>query len=134
MLGEKVYSLLKDKYGLVSSWAVWDEPGDKPKSNTNGMNWVNDSNLLSILNTGFVFVGRNGAGTHGTQDGHFEQPWANFHSGYSYQNDYKMRYAFRGTRYWGSYMTDIIKNYNESDSNSMRSYLKTHPEVVKENI
>ena len=134
MISKENYEALKEKYGQVSSWAVWKQVGSTPKSNTESMEWVNDPKLLSILNTGFVFVGLNASSTHGDQDGHFENAWANFHSGYSFQNDYKLRFALNGTKYWGSYITDVIKKYKEVDSSEVMKYLKTHPAVVKENI
>ena len=35
-------------------------------------------------------------------------PWFNFHAG---RNDFKLRYALQGTRYWGSYITDAINQF-----------------------
>ena len=134
MLDKNTYQIMKDKYGLVSSWAIWKRAGSTVKSNTESMEWVRDPNLLSKLNTGFVFVGLNASSTHGDQGGHFYEPWSNFHSGYAYQNDYKLRYALQDTRYWGSYITDVIKRYSEVDSSKVTSYLKKHPEVVRDNI
>lgn len=134
MLDVNTYQIMKDKYGLVSSWAIWERAGSTVKSNTESMEWVRDPNLLSKLNTGFVFVGMNASSTHGDQGGHYDEPWSNFHSGYAYQNDYKLRYALQDTRYWGSYITDVIKRYSEVDSSKVASYLKKHPEVVRDNI
>ena len=134
MISKDNYEMLKQRYGQVSSWTVWKQAGNTHRSNTESMEWVNDPNLLSILNTGFVFVGLNASSTHGDQDGHFENAWANFHSGYCRQNDYKLRFALNGTKYWGSYITDVIKKYKEVDSSKVKSYLKKHPEVVRANI
>ena len=134
MIDKNNYEILKDKYGLVSSWAIWKRAGSTPRSNTGSMEWIEDPNLLKKINTGYVFVGLNASSTHGDQDGHFEKPWANFHSNYARQNDYKLRYALQDTRYWGSYITDVIKRYSEVDSSKVKSYLHKHPEVVKENI
>ncbi len=134
MLTDKTYKLMKEKYGDVGSWAIWNRPGATPKSNTESMAWVQDPDLLITINTGFVFVGLNCSSTHGDQNGHFNNAWSNFHSGYSYQNDYKLRFALQDTKYWGSYITDVIKHHNEVDSSKVKQYLKQHPEVVKENI
>lgn len=60
--------------------------------------------------------------------------WCNFHSDYKYQKDYKLRYALRGTKYWGCYITDIIKRYAEVDSSKVELFLREHPEVVEYNI
>ena len=36
--------------------------------------------------------------------------WSNFHSDDNKrQNDYKLRFALMGTHFWGSYITDVIK-------------------------
>lgn len=134
MIEQKNYDLMKDKYGIVGSWAIWRPVLDKPKSNTNNMSWIDDSDLLEKLNTGYVFVGLNWSSTHGEASGIGVVPWANFHSGYSRQNDYKLRYALEGTKFWGSYMTDVIKFYKEVDSSKVSTYLKDNPEFVEQNI
>lgn len=134
MIDLNTYNIMKEKYGEVASWAIWRPAGATPKSNTNDMSWVNDVDLLEKINTGFIFVGLNGSSTHGDQWNGQTVYWANFHSGYSRQNDYKLRYATQGTRYWGSYITDLIKHYPEVDSSKVRSYLRNHPEVITENI
>ena len=88
------------------------------------------------MNTGFVFVGLNRSGK--PKDGNAEKkpdkpkdPWFNFHAG---RNDFKLRYALQGTRYWGSYITDAIKDYQETDSGEVEKTLKSNPERVDENL
>ena len=44
--------------------------------------------------------------------------------------DYRIRYAFEGTEYYGSYMTDIIKDFPMLSSKDVMIYLKAHPEVI----
>lgn len=134
MLSEENYNTMKDKYGSVGSWAIWRPAGDTPKSNTHDMSWVEDDDLLQVINTGFVFVGLNWSSTHGDQSQGGTLPWVNYHSSYSYQNDYKLRYAVTGTRYWGFYITDIIKLYAEVDSGKVKNYLRNHPEIVFRNV
>lgn len=91
---------------------------------------------METLNTGFVFVGLNRSGR--PKDGNAEKkpdkpkdPWFNFHAG---RNDFKLRYALRGTRYWGSYMTDAIKDLQETDSVEVEKTLGKEPERVEENL
>ena len=48
--------------------------------------------------------------------------------------DFKIRYALKNTSYWGSYMTDIIKNFEEKDSGKMMSYLRSHKDFEQDNI
>ena len=134
MIDESTYNLMREKYGIVGSWAVWRPAGDTPKSNTSDMSWIHDEDLLNTLNTGFVFVGLNWSSTHGELSNIGRIDWANFHSGYSRQHDYKLRYALQGTHYWGSYMTDLIKLYSEVDSGKVKTYLRNHPEIIESNI
>lgn len=134
MITKETYLEMEKKYGDVGSWAVWRKPGNTPKSNTSDMTVFDDPKLLDILNPNYVFVGLNGSSTHGNWMGDTYRPWLNFHSGYSRQNDYKLRYALMGTKYWGSYITDVIKHYPEVDSGKVQDYLKNNPEEIKKNI
>ncbi len=134
MLDRKLYEQMKNVYGDVASWAVWRPAGETVKSNTDNMDWLNDNGLLDILNTGFIFVGLNLSSTHGGGSQRGRYAWGNFHSGYSRQNDYKLRFALSGTRYWGSYITDLIKEYPEVDSSKVKAYLRENPNVVKRNV
>jgi hypothetical protein len=134
MMTKKAYAAMKEKYGKFGSWAVWERAGGTPSSNTGLMNWVNDPELLRILDTGFVFVGLNVSNPRGNRKGGFQGVWKNFHSDYRYQKDYKLRFALQDTRYWGSYLTDVIKQHVEGDSGEVMKYLKKHPGVVAKNI
>ena len=132
MISKETYQMMKSKYGIVGSWAVWTPADSTPKSNTSDMSWLDNPNLLDVLDTGFVFVGRNWS-THGDQTQGGKLAWRNFHSSYSYQNDYKLRFALSDTKYWGSYMTDFIKFYSEIDSSKVKYYLKQNPEIITAN-
>lgn len=135
MIKKANYDHLRMNYGRVSSWAVWTPPYiGAPKSNTDDLSVFKSKDLLKILNPHYVFVGLNAASGHINKPGFYENDWSNFHSGYRYQHDYKIRYALMDTPYWGGYMTDVIKRYPEKDSTKVKSYLKSHPEVVYENI
>ncbi|WP_405309887.1 hypothetical protein [Methanobrevibacter sp.] len=98
-----------------------------------------DEKICDKLNDKYVFVGLNGSNTHINPDG---IPWKNFHSSDNQkQQDYKLRYTLKGTKFWGSYITDIIKVWNgdpeeakDKDSGNFMSKLRKHPEVVEENI
>jgi len=125
------YNKLKEKYGHTSSWTIWKEEDSTPKSNTGDMSVFNDDNLCSILHDDYVFVGLNGSSTHGTQE---NISWKNFHSDYSGQNDFKLRYALKDTNFWGCYITDVIKDYFEVDSEKVMKYLKDNPDIISKNI
>lgn len=134
MISQNAYKTLKRKYGIVSSWAVWSSPQQTAKSNTSDMSWLEEGGLLDVLDTGFVFIGLNVSSAYGDILSASGQFWTNFHSGYRYQNDYKLRYALMNTRYWGSYMTDVIKYFPEVDSGKVKQHIKSHPDVVGHNI
>ena len=119
------YNKLKEKYGHVSSWTIWREEGKTPKSNTDDMSIFEDEDICDKLNDKYVFVALNWSSTHGVQE---DKPWKNFHSSYRYQNDYKLRYVLWETQFWGSYITDIIKEYPELNSK------KVVNEIQKGNI
>jgi hypothetical protein len=83
--------------------------------------------LLEALNPGVVMVGLN------ISRG-FSEPFRNFHDVSASANDFKIRFAFRETNFWGAYMTDIIKGFVESSSEKLLTHLRTHPEVVRDNV
>ena len=125
------YNKLKENYGNTSSWTIWKKADETPKSNTEDMTIFEDDHICDKLNDKYVFVGLNGSSTHGIQE---DKPWKNFHSSYKYQNDFKLRYALCETEFWGSYITDIIKEFPEVDSAKVKNYLKNNPKFIKENI
>ena len=138
MIDIKRYNKLKEEYGHVSSWTIWGQPTTGVSSNIPDMSIFKDKNICNKLNDKYVFVGLNGSSTHGNQD---DEPWKNFHSSYEHQRDYKLRYALTDSKFWGSYITDIIKVFEgdreeskEVSSKKFMSKLRKHPEVVDENI
>lgn len=131
MISKKTYEKLRKEYGLISSWTIWEFPTYNAKSNTSDIAFFENSNITNKLNNKYVFVGLNVSSTHGIQD---VKPWVNFHSNYRYQNDYKLRYALMNTKFWGSYITDIIKNYPEVDSSKVMRYLRSNNDIVQNNI
>lgn len=137
MISQENYDILKEKYGDVSSWAVWntDYADSEPGRNIKDLSMFASPDLTE-LNTGFVFVGLNRSGR--PKDGNTEKkpdepgdPWFNFHAG---RNDFRLRYALQGTRYWGSYITDAIKDYQETNSGEVEKTLRKDPKRVDENL
>lgn len=142
MCKKEVYDELKKlKWGniknvCVSSWAIWNAPkeGDtKRTSNMTGKNIFKDESFIEHINTDYVFIGLNASCDSD------DYLWASFHKQGS--NDYKLRYALQGTKYWGSYITDVIKelpdndpSINISSSQDVVDYLKEHKEVIDQNI
>ena len=62
------------------------------------------------------------------------QPFRNFHDQSSHAHDYKIRYAFRKTEYYGAYMTDIIKGVVEVDSKNIPKHLSQNPDVSQDSL
>jgi hypothetical protein len=49
-------------------------------------------------------------------------------------NDFKIRYAFQNTEYYGAYMTDIIKDLEMINSNDVLKHLKADPALIRRNV
>jgi len=128
MMSREKFELIKAKYGHWISWAIWAEAGDKPKSNIGDLSVFEGDSFLEQLNPEIVLVGLN------ISRGDIKYPLANFHDVRSEATDYKIRYALKNTRFWGGYMTDIIKDYNEKESGKMMSYLRTNRVFEKDNV
>ena len=131
MLSRETFDQIKSKYGWCSSWAIWSEVGENPKSNIGDLSVLDpdvNTELLSQLNSEIIFVGLN------ISRGLIDQPFANFHDKKSKATDFKLRYALKDTPLWGGYMTDIIKDFEEIISGKVMSYLKENKEFVLENV
>ena len=127
MIDPKRYNDLKQEYGNSSSWTIWEEEDDTPKSNTGNMSIFTET-IYEQLNDKYVFVGLNVSSTPDNT------AWKNFHSDSPYQNDYKLRYALSGTKFWGSYITDIIKDCPQVKSSEVRKYLRKNPQIIDDNL
>jgi hypothetical protein len=128
MISRNKFEEIKEKYGFWSSWALWAEVGETPKSNVGDLSIFEGDEFLSHLNTEFILVGLNIARAD------IEKPLANFHSPLSRAQDYKIRYAVKDTPLWGAYMTDVIKDFNEVDSGKLVTYLKKNKQFEIDNI
>jgi hypothetical protein len=106
MISKAVFDLVKQKYGYWSSWAVWAEVGSSPKSNVGDLSVFDTPNICESLTAEVIFVGLN------ISRGAIKEPLANFHDKRTEATDFKIRYAFKNTPYWGGYMTDIIGSKN----------------------
>lgn len=105
MIKKENYAILKEKYGNIASWAIWDD------DNISWPKWCsNDAELMKKINTKFVLVALNPHGDEKeTQPPKQDNtpPWSqNFHTS---ANDRKLRDAVRRTSFEGSYITDLFK-------------------------
>jgi 3-deoxy-D-arabino-heptulosonate 7-phosphate (DAHP) synthase len=60
--------------------------------------------------------------------------FGNFHDKRPQSQDYKIRYAFKDTNFYGAYMTDIIKDFENVISGDVMKYLKKNPDFEKKNV
>lgn len=132
MISKEVFEIAKQKYGDVASWAVWEEAGEKPKSNMGHLNIFDVQKipkLLEVLKNNVVMIGLNFSRPVSPTE-----PFKNFHDLNPRANDFKIRYAFRDTEFYGAYMTDVIKNLEMKDSHDVKTYLKQNAKLVQDNI
>jgi len=130
MLDNWTFNEIAGKYGHYASWAVWADPGNKPKSNIGDLSVFDLSinpSLLEILNPNIVLVGLNISRP-------IQFTFGNFHDSRSHSQDFKLRYAFRQTPFYGAYMTDIIKDFEQVISGEVNSFLKAHRAFELQNV
>lgn len=67
------------------------------------------------------------------------EPLSNFHNRGSHAKDFKIRFAFEGTRFYGAYMTDVLKFFVEAQSSRVlpavrqrRDILETSAAILRE--
>ena len=53
-MDQKKFNFIKEKYGLLASWAVWAEAGDKPKSNMGDLSIFDDPDVINSLNENII--------------------------------------------------------------------------------
>jgi hypothetical protein len=128
MISQTQYELIRKTHGKYASWAVWAEASDKPKSNMGDMTIFGDTKVLPILKPNVLMVGLN------LSRFTISDPFRNFHDPSPSGQDYKIRFAFRDTEYYGAYMTDIIKGVVEVDSKNIPKHLKESPGVLAESL
>src|ERR1700730_5970535 len=127
MIEIQQFENIKHKHGSYASWAVWADASEKPKSNMGDVSHFKNEGVLSLLQNGVVMVGLNISRP-------VSEPFINFHDPNPRANDFKIRYAFKNSAYYGAYMTDIIKFLEEVYSKNVMKYLKERPEIVEQNL
>jgi hypothetical protein len=130
MIDRETFNRIKEKHGPYASWAVWAESDGKPKSNMGDLTVLDpDKNqaLLGKLRGDVVMLGLNlSKGQPPT--------FADFHPAKPVGNDYKIRYAFTGTPYYGAYMTDIINGVICLKAADLMRHLAANPHIVTESV
>lgn len=128
MIDQKKFEFIKEKYGYWASWAVWADEGLTPKSNIGDLSVFELPNIWTSLNPNIVLVGLN------ISRGSIRAPFANFHDLKPQATDYKIRYALKNSPFWGGYMTDIIKDFDQKSSQKVVSYLKSNKKFEDDNV
>jgi len=131
MISQPKFELIKKKYGHYASWAIWADVGDRPTDNMGDISVFDintNKHLLQQLKPNFILCGLN------ISRGVIKFPLANFHDPRPEAKDFKIRFALKGSPFWGAYMTDIIKDFEQKVSGKVISYLKTDKPFEKQNI
>jgi len=124
----ELFHAIKEKYGNVSSWALWaTSENSKTKLGMDDISFFENPSdtVLDVLNPNIVLVGLN-------ISERIERIFGNFHPTSTNAQDYKTRFALQGTMFWGAYMTDIIKSFEEKISGNLMKYLQENKEFEKE--
>lgn len=117
---------MRSRWGHASSWAWWMRKSETEKEKS-GMSVLPTEDVVPELKRNVVLVGLN-------ISRRIERPFGNFHPEYSAAQDYKMRYAVQDTMFWGGYMTDIIKDFEQKVSGKLMKFLRDNKEFEQENI
>jgi hypothetical protein len=128
VISQNQYELIREKHGKYASWAVWVKGSGKPKSDMGDMAIFDDKLVLPVLRANVLMVGLN------LSRFTISEPFRNFHDPSPSGQDYKIRFAFEDTEYYGAYMTDIIKGVVEVDSKNIPKHLKENPGVLAESL
>ena len=128
MLSQNQYGLIREKHGKYASWAVWAKGSDKPKSKMGDMAIFDEKLAIPLLRPNVLMVGLN------LSRFTISEPFRNFHDPSPRAQDYKLRFAFSNTEYYGAYMTDIIKGVVEVDSKNIPKHLKAYPDVLEQSL
>jgi hypothetical protein len=62
------------------------------------------------------------------------RPLGNFHDPRPEGQDYKIRFAFAGTPFYGAYMTDFVKGVVMLKSGNLMRHLAKSPSLIAENV
>lgn len=132
MVSREIFDLIREKNGMHASWAVWKKENCKPTSNVGDLSIFEDekeiNGILPILKPDIILAGLN------LSRGLVSKKFGNFHDASPRAKDYKIRFALKGSPLWGSYMTDVITDFVEPDSNKVRLSLKKNPQLEEEKV
>lgn len=121
---------IRERHGHFASWAVWAPAGARPKDGVGDLSVLDpetNPSLLETLHVDAILLGLNISRP-------IARPFGNFHDPGPRATDFRIRHALFGTRLWGAYMTDVIKDFEEKASGKVTAHLKRDPEFERENV
>ena len=129
MIERSAFDAIKSKHGAYASWALWSPPiSGRPKSNIGDLDVLDPERnpaLLSTLRNDVVMLGLS------LSDRHLSGPvFANFHDRSPRGKDYKVRFAFTGTPFWGGYMTDLVKGVSVLHAAQVVQAVRANPALM----
>jgi hypothetical protein len=127
MVTQGQFDTIKRKHGQYASWAVWAVASASPTSNVGDMSVLDpeaNPELLFVLNPAVVMLGLNISRP-------VLEPLSNFHDKRSQAKDFKIRFAFDGTRFYGAYMTDVLKFFVEVESSKVISTVRQRRDILE---
>ena len=145
-MDSNLYQTLKTKVisgipiSKVTSWAIWDKEKFWKKNQEPDAKYHQDllqkiESQIDKLNTKIVFVGLNWGTEFKVTDkeGWVKIPdWGNFHNSFwSYGGDRRIKEVLEGTRFEGTYMTDLFKNMATKNANDLKAKIKAG--IITEN-
>jgi hypothetical protein len=126
MVTKEQFDLIRSKHGQYASWAVWAAAGARPTSNVGDMSVLDpetNPDLLAVLNPAVVMLGLNISRP-------VLEPLSNFHDKRPQAKDFKIRFAFEGTRFYGAYMTDVLKFFVGAESSKVMSTVRKRSDIL----
>jgi hypothetical protein len=130
MISIEKFVEIRERFGHFASWAIWADEGENPKDNIHDLAVLNpdvNPRLPKTLHGNSILLGLN-------ISRRIERPLGNFHDPRPMATDFKIRYALKDTSYWGSYMTDIVKDFEERASGRTMRFLRSNKDFEQDNI
>lgn len=125
------FDTIRSHFGHFASWAVWATTSGTPKSNIANLEVLDpdlNPHLLAMLRPNIFMVGLNCSRPLG------QGSLRNFHDANPRGQDFKIRYAFENTPFYGAYMTDVIKEVEALSVKELEKILRTTPGLLDENL
>ena len=128
-VSEDQFCKLREQCGDQSSWAVWNGADDRGrfKCPLDILDPTINRDLISSLNNNYIFLGLNISKP-------IEKPLANFHPmAWKHENN-RLDLVLRGTKFWGSYMTDLVRQVVKANGADLQRRIRQDPKLLVDGI